>query len=66
MPLPPAPTKRAALLNTEAFDAPAKSRSARRPTEQSERLERTAQHASIDSFDRTGGGEVVQEMLSPE
>jgi PhoH-like ATPase len=66
MPLPPAPTKRAALLNTEAFDAPAKSRSARRPTEQSDRLERTAQHASIDSFDRTGGGEVVQEMLSPE
>ena len=66
MPLPPAPTKRAALLNTEAFDAPAKSRSARRPTEQSERLERTAQHASIDSFDRTGGGEVGQEMLSPE
>jgi PhoH-like ATPase len=66
MPLPPAPTKRAALLNTEAFDAPAKSRSARRPTEQSERLERNTQHASIDSFDRTGGGEVVQEMLSPE
>jgi PhoH-like ATPase len=66
MPLPPAPTKRAALLNTEAFDAPAKSRSARRPSEQSERLERTAQHASIDSFDRTGGGELVQEMLSPE
>ncbi|MEY3794797.1 MAG: hypothetical protein RLZZ521_2126, partial [Pseudomonadota bacterium] len=40
MPLPPAPSKRAALLNTEAFDAPAKTRQARRPSEQEELIER--------------------------
>ena len=66
MPLPPAPTKRAALLNTEAFDVPAKSRSPRRPSEEPERLERGTQRNAIESFERTGGGELVQEMLSPE
>jgi PhoH-like ATPase len=37
MPLPPAPAKRAAFLNTEGLDtAPAKSRSARKPTPRQE------------------------------
>ena len=54
MPLPPAPTKRAALLSTETIHSPAKTRSARRPTEQDEQASR---QPSIEAFDRTGGGE---------
>ena len=58
MPLPPAPTKRAALLNTETLNAPAKARSARRPTEPDD----TPLHQpTIEAFDRTGGGEVSEE-----
>ena len=58
MPLPPAPTKRAALLNTETLNAPAKARSARRPTEPDD----TPLHQpTIEAYDRTGGGEVSEE-----
>ena len=58
MPLPPAPTKRAALLNTETLNAPAKARSARRPTEPDD----TPLHQpTIEAFDRTGGGELSEE-----
>ena len=66
MPLPPAPSKRATLLNTEAFAAPAKSRQARRPTEQEELLERQAHNPSVEGFDRSGGGELLQELMAPE
>ena len=66
MPLPPAPSKRAALLNTEAFDAPAKTRQARRPSEQDELIERQAHSPSVEGFDRSGGGELVQELMAPE
>ena len=66
MPLPPAPTKRAALLNTDAYDVPAKPRSTRRTTESQDPAERAAKHPSIEAFERTGGGEVVQELLSAE
>ena len=66
MPLPPAPSKRAALLNTEAFDAPAKTRLARRPSEQEELIERQAHSPSVEGFDRSGGGELLQELMSPE
>ena len=59
MPLPPAPSKRAALLNTEAFDAPAKTRLARRPSEQEELIERQAHSTSVEGFDRSGGGELL-------
>ncbi len=62
MPLPPAPSKRAALLNTEAFDAPAKTRQARRPSEQDELIERQAHSPSVEGFDRSGGGELVQDV----
>ena len=66
MPLPPAPSKRAALLNTEAFDAPAKTRLARRPSDQEELVERQAHSPSVEGFDRSGGGELLQELMSPE
>ncbi len=66
MPLPPAPSKRAALLNTEAFDAPAKTRQARRPSEQEELIERHVHSPSVEGFDRSGGGELVQELMAPE
>ena len=66
MPLPPAPSKRAALLNTEAFDAPAKTRQARRPSEQDELIERQAHSPLVEGFDRSGGGELVQELMTPE
>ena len=66
MPLPPAPSKRAALLNTEAFDAPAKTRQARRPSEQDELIERQAHSPSVEGFDRSGGGELLQELMAPE
>ncbi|MES2954735.1 MAG: PhoH family protein, partial [Pseudomonadota bacterium] len=56
MPLPPAPTKRAALLSTEAFDAPARSPSkAARKTDQAEPAHKTP---ALDLFDsRSTGGE---------
>ena len=66
MPLPPAPSKRAALLNTEAFDAPAKTRQARRPSEQEELIERQVHSPSVEGFDRSGGGELLQELMAPE
>jgi PhoH-like ATPase len=54
MPLPPAPTKRAALLSTDAFDAPA-----RTPTKarKSETAESTVKPPALDLFDdRTPAG----------
>ncbi len=66
MPLPPAPSKRAALLNTEAFDAPAKTRQARRTSEQQELIERQAHSPSVEGFDRSTGGELLQELMAPE
>ncbi|MDP1565138.1 MAG: PIN domain-containing protein, partial [Polaromonas sp.] len=55
MPLPPAPTKRAALLSTEAFDAPARSPSkAARKTEQAEPARKSP---ALDLFDNRSGGE---------
>jgi PhoH-like ATPase len=56
MPLPPAPTKRAALLSTDAFDAPARSHNkAARKTDHAE-LAHTA--PALDLFDTRTGGEV--------
>jgi PhoH-like ATPase len=55
MPLPPAPTKRAALLSTEAFDAPARSPSkVARKTEQAEPARKSP---ALDLFDSRSGGE---------
>jgi PhoH-like ATPase len=56
MPLPPAPTKGAALLSTEAFDAPARSPSkAARKTEQAEPARKPPALELFDS--RAAGGE---------
>ena len=61
MPLPPAPTQRAALLSPEAYDAPARNSSnkaARKPTGRSATFDDDAQSKpqAQDVFDRTGGG----------
>ncbi len=61
MPLPPAPTQRAALLSPEAYDAPARNSSnkaARKPTGRSATFDDDAQSKpqAQDLFDRTGGG----------
>ena len=59
MPLPPAPTKRAALLSTDAFDAPARSPSkAARKTENAESDHRQPVTELLEFFDggtATGG-----------
>jgi PhoH-like ATPase len=61
MPLPPAPTQRAALLSPEAYDAPARSNSkaARKPSGRSATFDDdSSSHKpqALDVFDRTGGG----------
>lgn len=64
MPLPPAPTKRAAMLTPEAYDAPARSsHKAARKTEASAEPSPLAQRPqAADDFDVRPGGEVVQEL----
>ncbi len=62
MPLPPAPTQRAALLLPEAYDAPARNSStkaARKPTGRSATFDDDALSSkpqALDLFDRAGGG----------
>ncbi len=58
MPLPPAPTKRAALLSTEAYDAPARSlhKAARKPEAHFPDSPLAGKPEALDLFDRTGGG----------
>ena len=56
MPLPPAPTKRAALLSTDALDAPARSPSkAARKTDDAESSHRQAATELFDGGTATGG-----------
>ena len=56
MPLPPAPTKRAALLSTDAMDAPARSPSkAARKTENTESAQRPPVLDLFDSRSASGG-----------
>ena len=56
MPLPPAPTKRAALLSTDAMDAPARSPSkAARKTENTESTQRPPVLDLFDSRSASGG-----------
>lgn len=67
MPLPPAPTKRAALLNTEALDASAKPRATRRSVARYDETEgASSTTSSIEAFDRTTGGVTVEEVSTPE
>ena len=57
MPLPPAPTKRAALLSAAAFDAPA--RSPAKATRKTEQAEPANKRPALDLLDsRSTGGEV--------
>ena len=69
MPLPPAPTKRAALLNTEALDASAsaKPRLTRRAVaHEDETASASTTTSSIEAFDRSAGGVTAAEVSSPE
>ena len=60
MPLPPAPTQRAATLSPDAYDAPARhstSKAARKPSGRSATFddEVSSKPQALDLFDRTGG-----------
>ena len=65
MPLPPAPTQRAALLSPEAYDAPARATHAARAARKSSAAEfdedNSPATASLEAFERTGSGEAMQE-----
>ncbi len=58
MPLPPAPTKRAALLSPEAFDAPARSqsRASRKSQTSFDQAAPSEQPQARDLFEHSGGG----------
>jgi PhoH-like ATPase len=57
MPLPPAPTQRAALLSTDAYDAPARSSRASRKPASSADFEDADSHApSVELFDTASAG----------
>jgi PhoH-like ATPase len=72
MPLPPAPTKRASILSSQAYDAPARtlkhpSRKTSQPQADAE-LDAVADKRTLagDDFDRRGGGDLVlEEELAP-
>ena len=67
MPLPPAPTKRAALLSTEALDASAKPRASRRSVAHYDDEEKASStKSSIESFDRATGGVTTDEVPMAE
>ncbi len=57
MPLPPAPSQRAALLSAEAYDAPARSpRGGRKPAAAPDFEERNQHAPNLELLDGTGGG----------
>ncbi len=67
MPLPPAPTKRAALLNTDDLEAAAKPRSSRRTSDPLQELDPAARtQPSIDAFDKASGGGVSEGLFASE
>lgn len=71
MPLPPAPTKRAALLSPDAHDAPARSshgRSGRRSSDRRTEETRSSGPQPLELFDRhaTEGGGSVEAPLVPK
>ncbi len=62
MPLPPAPTQRAALLPTDAYDAPARSpRGGRKSTSSSDFLEANNRAPSVELFDQDAGAPAARE-----
>ena len=67
MPLPPAPTKRAALLNTDVIEAAVKPRPHRRASDHPQEIEHASSaKPTIDAFDKATGGEVVEDQVSAE
>ena len=67
MPLPPAPTKRAALLNTDDLETAAKPRSSRRTSDPLQELDPAARtQPSIDAFDKASGGGVSEGLFASE
>jgi PhoH-like ATPase len=61
MPLPPAPTQRAALLSLDAYDAPARSpRGGRKSTSKTD-IEGDAHAASLELFEPTVGSQIALE-----
>jgi PhoH-like ATPase len=68
MPLPPAPSKRAAMLSPEAFDAPARSsHKAARKTEAPQADNLLERPQAQDDFDpRAGGGDTPAEAFEAE
>jgi PhoH-like ATPase len=61
MPLPPAPTQRAAILSPDAYDAPARhssTKATRKPSGRSVTFEEPDNHhpQALDLYDRRGGG----------
>ena len=66
MPLPPAPTKRAALLSPDAFDAPARTpgKPARKTEARFPSPETAEKPQAMDLFDRTGGGDRLPDDLT--
>jgi len=67
MPLPPAPTKRAALLSPEAFDAPARSkpRTSRESAASFEPSRADGKLQARDLFDHGGGAAAEAPILTP-
>jgi PhoH-like ATPase len=72
MPLPPAPTKRASILSSQAYDAPA--RTLKQPSRKTSQPVADAEPDPVadkrtlarDDFDRRGGGDLVaEEELAP-
>ena len=56
MPLPPAPTKRAALLPHDAFDAPVTAKAGRKPSRHVAESPMPEKPQALDLFDRSAGG----------
>jgi PhoH-like ATPase len=65
MPLPPAPTKRAALLSTEAFDSPARHTKVARITEPAEAAPKFPVLELLDPNTSSGGGQTITSKAKP-
>ena len=65
MPLPPAPSKRAALLNHDAFEAPATAKTVRKPSRHMAESPMADKPQALDLFDRSAGGMADEEPLTP-
>ena len=63
MPLPPAPTKRAALLNHDAFDAPVTAKVGRKPGRHVAESPMPEKPQALDLFDRSAGGVLEDDVI---